>query len=522
MKVAQAISAALEGVGVHDVFGNPGTTELPFLEGLSQRYVLSLHDSIAVAAADGFATGSGRLAFVNLHAAPGLGNAMGFLETAMRHRSPLLVTVGQQDLRHRHLDPLLQGDFVGMARIAVKSAVEVESPSDAAGAIARAVRAALTPPRGPVLVSLPMDVVESEAPTAFSIPAGEGPHPAVVPPPVVAALRQASSPALVAGYEVDASGAFDELSRLAELLGAPIFAEPLASRAMVRANEPAYAGDLLPASALISSALGDYDPIVLVGSDLTVYPYTPSPLLPGKQVIYLGNDPATAAKLAGLSALGDLKSLLGSLLPQLAPSGRPPFRRPRDFARANRIARAARVMGGEYILDAALRAFPDHAVVDEAVSQTPTLKSCGAYRGPKSYFGCRSGQLGWALGSSIGLGLTLPKVLVIVGDGAFQYTVQSLWTLAKYRLPVKVLVINNHGYNILRSYSKAYHAALTDAPYLSLPLLDVESEARGFGLPARTVPDAPSLEGGLQWLHDEPGPALLNVEMDRTVPNLFS
>lgn len=522
MKVASAFSRALEAAGVREVFGNPGTTELPFLEGVVQRYVLTPHDSIAVAAADGYSLATGSLGFVNLHAAPGLGNAMGFIETALRHRSPLLITVGQQDLRHKSHDPLLQGDLVGMAKGVVKMAVEVDHAQDAPDALARAVKTALLPPRGPVLLSLPMDVMETEAPHPYPVPPMPVPGPSVPPDSFVALVKEAQSPVIVAGYEVDATDSFAEVSALAQRLGAPIFAEPLCSRAPVREGENAFAGDLLPASALISSALVDYDTVILVGADLTIYPYTPTPLLAGQTVLYLGSDPQVAAKHADAEAIGELGSLLRALLERIPPSGRTQFRRPRDFARGNRVARAAKGMGGEFILDSALRVFSDHTVVDEAVSQTPTLKSLGPYRGPRSYFGCRSGQLGWALAASIGLGLALPRVLTVVGDGALLYTPQSLWTMARYQLPVKVLVLNNHGYNILRSYSKAYHASLVDAEYLQLPRVDVESLAKGFGVPASTVSEPDRLEGALTALRDLKGPALLNVEMDRTVPNLFS
>ena len=505
---------------MREIFGNPGTTELPFLEGVRQRYFLTLHDSIAAAAADGLAQATGEVAVANLHAAPGLGNAIGFIDTARRNRSPILLTVGQQDLRHAEYEPLLYGNFESMVAGLVKYSHEVRSASEVDSAITLAYRHALEPPRGPVLLSLPMDVMEGPG-VAPTIPPSVSAHPAESLSTIADRLNAASNPVIVAGYEVDVFDAFTEVAKLATLLGAPVFAEPLCSRAPIALPFPNFAGDLLPASALIDAALGDHDLVLLLGADLTLYPYTSAPLLPGKNLVYLGEDPTVAVKLHAAHAWGNLKDQLRQLLPLVRQSSRA-YRRPPDFGRANRVARAASTMGGVFVLDAATRVFSDHTIVDEAVSLTPTLKSLGVYHGPRSYFGSRSGQLGWGLAASIGLGQRIPKVLVVVGDGALQYTVQSLWTLVRYQIPVKVLVVNNQSYAILRSYSKAFHTALTEAEYLRLPGIQVAALASAYGIPTNSVDRADRLEEGLQWLRGANGPALLNVAIDETVPDLFS
>ncbi len=520
MKVARALSDALAAHGIERVFGNPGTTELPFLEGLRQEYYLTLHDALAVGAADGAAQVRRAPSVANLHAAPGLGNSIGFIDSARRNRSPVVLTVGQQDLRHETQAPLLYGDLESMVHGLVKYSHEVRGASELDDAVRHAFRHALEPPMGPVLLSLPMNVLEEEA----------APYGAPDPPPddrvddvthLAERIRAASAPVLVVGFEVDVFDAFAEVEALSDRLGAPVYAEPICSRAPVPGASRHFAGDLLPHSALISSLLAPHDLILLVGADLTLYPYSAAPLPRGDRMVYLGSDPSVPNKLECDRVLGDLKRLLTALLAEVPPTGRR-FSRPTDFQRANRVARAAPRLGGEYVVDAIRRAFRGYSLVDESVSLIPTMKSCGFYDGRDSYFSSRSQQLGWGLAAAIGIGLERPKTVVVLGDGALQYSVQALWTLARYRVPVKVVVVNNGGYNILKSYSKANHPLLAKAAYLDLPGVDVEGLAKAYGLPAESASSAESLERALLQLRETEGPAVLNVEMDRTVPDLFS
>src|SRR5438477_12659199 len=153
--------------GVVDVFGNPGTTELPLMEALTGRpdihYVLALQEATAVAMADGYAQATGRPAFLNLHTSAGLGNAIGNLTNAQANRTPLVVTAGQQDRRHLVADPLLSGDLVGLARAVSKWTHEVRDANELGTVLRRAFHDSASPTRGPVFVSIPMDVIDAEA-----------------------------------------------------------------------------------------------------------------------------------------------------------------------------------------------------------------------------------------------------------------------------------------------------------------------------------------------------------------------
>src|SRR5215475_6328546 len=157
----------LSSEGVEIMFGNPGTTELAIMEALGAqndlRYVLGLQEGIVVSMADGYARASGRLAACNVHVAPGLGNAMGALYNAKFFGSPMLITAGQQEQGHGLMEPMLYDPLLPIAQPMAKWAIEVTRVQDLPRIVRRAAKIATTPPTGPVFISLPGDILNSEA-----------------------------------------------------------------------------------------------------------------------------------------------------------------------------------------------------------------------------------------------------------------------------------------------------------------------------------------------------------------------
>src|SRR3990172_9182947 len=215
--------------GVSHVFGNPGTTEEAFMDVLQDyprlQYVLALHESVAAGIADGYARASGRPSFLQLHINPGLGNAIGTLYNSYRTRTPMVVYAGQHPQRGGSQDPILAGDLVRMAEPVTKWSAHVEDAAELPGLLRRAFKVAMEPPRGPVFLSVPMNVMDEEAeveitPTAYT-------NTRVRPDPegierVAEVLAAAQSPLIICGDGVATSGAVPELVRLAEALGARV------------------------------------------------------------------------------------------------------------------------------------------------------------------------------------------------------------------------------------------------------------------------------------------------------------
>ena len=162
-----AFLALLKDEGVTHLFGNPGTTELPIMHALKDHpdltYVMAMQESLVVAMADGFSRASGKLVACNVHVAPGLGNAMGSLFNASFTGTPMILTAGQQEQGHGLQEPVLYGPLVQMAEPLVKWAVEVTRLEDLPRIVRRAAKIAMTPPTGPVFISLPGDILNAEA-----------------------------------------------------------------------------------------------------------------------------------------------------------------------------------------------------------------------------------------------------------------------------------------------------------------------------------------------------------------------
>src|SRR3954453_6325024 len=158
--VRESVYEFLRARDMTTIFGNPGSTELPFLADFPSdfTYVLGLQEIAAVGMADGYAQASGRPALVNLHTAPGVGNAMGAIFNAQANHTPLVVTAGQQVRSLMTLQAnLTNRDAARMPHPLVKWSYEPPRAEDVPHALARATHLATLPPAGPVFVSIPMD-----------------------------------------------------------------------------------------------------------------------------------------------------------------------------------------------------------------------------------------------------------------------------------------------------------------------------------------------------------------------------
>ena len=524
--VREASLEVFRAHGMTTVFGNPGSTELPMLAELPDdfRYVLGLQEAAVVGMADGYAQASGRPALVNLHTAPGVGNAVGALVNAAANGAPLVVTAGQQVRPMVNLEALLTNpDATVLPRPAVKLSLEPSRPQDVPAVLARAIHAATTPPWGPVFVSIPMDDWSAEvdlATEAAGSVAGRRVHQRAAPDPlgldaVVEALDTARAPALVIGGDVDATGGFHHAVALAEQTGAAVFAPPVEGRVGFPTDHPQFRGALPMAIAPLAEALEPHDVVLVVGAAVfRYYPYVPGRFLPeGTRLFHVTADADQAARApVGDAVVADPALTLRALLERVGPgpSDRAAVPRPEPLE-APRTAGEG-LLSAEEVFATIAGVWPQDAVlVTEAPSHRGTQQARLPITRPGSSYFTASGGLGFGLPAAVGVGLAEPArpVLAVIGDGSLQYSVQALATAASLQVPVTVLVLDNREYAILKWF--ASRERTPKVPGLDLPATDHLALARAYGVPAETVETVDALRDAVTRGFAGPGPRLVHV-----------
>jgi len=548
----------LAASGVRHIFGNPGTTELPLSDALVDdrrfEYILGLQEVPVMGMADGFAMASRSLGVVNLHICCGLGNAMGMLYNAFREGTPLLVTAGQQDRRFKFEEPILWGQMVEVTRPWTKWAVEVDRVEDLPNAMRRAIQAALTPPTGPVFMSLPVDVQMALA-EGLDLTPPRLPDWRVRPPlealqRAADVLLDAKNPAILVGSRVQEADAVDELVRLAERLGACVLSEAGTThgRLSFPCDHPLYAQGLPLWSPETRQRLAEFDVLFVVGMDLLreyVY-HEPARAIPEHiRLIHLDENPYQLGKNYPLEVgvIGDTKTglaELGAIIAKRMTPAQAATARTRANSLALQRAEVRKAALEEYLaarnerplapaafMQAIARVLPhDVAVIEEAVTSTNTmLERIGALKNTSGYFGHRGWALGWGLGVAVGAKLAWPNrpVLAILGEGAALYGIQGLWTAARYRIPVTFVIANNAQYQILKigaAGMKLPHALANQFTGMDLiePEIDMVALAKAFGVNAMRVAEPDELSEAVRQSLAGDRPQLIDVPISRAVP----
>ena len=540
----------LKQEGVEIMFGNPGTTELPLMDAFATEnelcYLLGLQEAALMAMADGYAQASGRLTVVNLHVAPGLGNAMGMLYDAQKAGSPILVTAGQHEQSFSATEPILWADLPTMARPLVKWSSEVHRLADLPRVVHRAAKTALAPPTGPVFLSIPGDILRANEDIDLLAPTRIGPRIRGDRESIEAAARllaEAKRPVIMAGDAVAQSRGHAELIELAELIGAPVYTEFVPSTASFPSSHPLFRGAIVRLAPEVRKTLEQFDVLFSVGADLFTLSL-PSDIdaMPANiRLIHLDLDPWELGKNYPPAAaiFGDPKATL----PEITAAVRERMSSGARAAARERVDRASKAIAAERealklkaraldnvtpvqplaLLAAVAETLPkDAVVIEEALSSGPGIRQLIRSDDPQSFFGLRGGGIGWGLPAAIGAKLALPDrpVVALIGDGSAMYTCQALWTAARYRIAVAFVILNNSSYRILKQRLHALRGLAEQADsYVGMELIDPKIDfvglARSLGIAAehaKTVADGTDL---LRKAVNGAGPMLIDVELDR-------
>jgi len=510
--VRDEVLDVLRRAGATRIFGNPGSTEIPFLGDLPKEFefVLGLHEGPVVGIATGYALATGRPAVVNLHTAAGLGNAVNAIACARDARVPLVVIVGQQDRRQLALEPFLSGR--SLDRLAGDYPVWSTFPASAGevpGAIARAWHEAVVH-RGPALVVVPMgdwDEVVGDDRGAVATPAELVQAPALdgsALAELVQLVEGSRSPVLVVGTGTDSREGWDAVVALAERLACPVWQDTFSSRAGFPQDHAHFAGHLPWRRSELRALFADVDLVLAVGTPgLRLYMYDPGPLLgPDTRFAVVSEfDDEVLRSPCDLAVLAQPKAVCAELAARLAQrSGangavlaRPPAPAPPEDGEPLQAAHLVSALAERLPTDAVL--------VEEAPSTRPEILSRIAIRSPLGFVAVANGTLGYGLAGAIGLRMALPErpVVGLLGDGSSTYSIQGLWTAAHYGIGAVFLVVGNGRYGVMDELVRAQ--GMTGA-WPAFEELDLAAVARGFGCASRRVTTHDELEDALDHAFD--------------------
>lgn len=544
-----AFLALLKDEGVTHLFGNPGTTELPIMHALKDHpdltYVMAMQESLVVAIADGYSRASGKLVACNVHVAPGLGNAMGSLYNAQFTGTPMILTAGQQEQGHGLMEPLLYGPLVRMAEPLVKWAVEVTRLEDLPRIVRRAAKIATTAPTGPVFISLPGDILNAE----IGLELGRATRVDTRIRPSDEALAgitqrilKAERPVIVVGDEIVKSDALQEAADFALALGAPVYQQSAPYGSHFISEHPCYMGSLSRTQTQVRDLLAPYDLLIVLGADplrMSVHSET-LPLPDGMPIVQVGLVEWDLAKNFGaeIALKADVKETLRVLTPALQSSGGSALdaraaKGREALASGNWSARRTKLVeqigksasqspiNPDWLALQVVEAMPANAImVDEALTSSRYMTALKPFRDRYDYHALASGGIGWGVPASVGVSLANPDrpVVCFSGDGSAMYSIQSLWTAARHKLPLVVVIANNGGYRIIKQRLLSFHQ---DDHFVGMdfadPAVDFAALAKSLGLKAETVTDPAKLRPALDAAFADGGTHLIEVMIDGSV-----
>jgi benzoylformate decarboxylase len=542
---------ALRDVGIHHIFGVPGTNEIPIIDGCDfpdneVTYIQCLHENIAMGAAMGYARMTGKPGVVVLHVTPGTGHSIGNLSNAWKSRVPLVILCGQQHNQLVSQEPLLASNLVQIAEQFTKWAHEARAWQEVPLVLQRAFKEAMAPPTGPVFVSLPWDFLVHEIEPGYDEPLKV----TRIPPRFradpeatragAALISAAENPVIIVGDAVGYAQAWHEVMQLAELIGAPVYLEGQSSMANFPNNDYHWQGELPGTQLDIQEHLKMHDLAFMCGfgsqAQITVFKYSDGPLIPHKlKQVYLTNNTWDIGKndYGEVGILGDVKATLPELNRLLGPNPSPAasarnaqlqqLEKQRKSAWQTYLEQSKQTapIRAVVVADALRQVIEERGLtgkyvyVHEAVSDSIPFQLYLPFTEPTSYYCVEGGSLGWSMPASLGIklaqrgsqGIETELVVNAVGNGSALFYPQVWWTAAHYELPVLYIIMNNLEYRtliqglaaIVAAYGKSadynWEPVSTDPGYLKIkgPDFNFVELAKSFGVPDGKCVQNPAL-----------------------------
>ncbi|HFF8524835.1 TPA: benzoylformate decarboxylase [Providencia rettgeri] len=538
--IRQVTFDLLRKLDITTVFGNPGSTEETFLKDFPSdfRYIQTLQEASAVAAADGYAQGMRKVAMVNVHTSAGLSNAMSNILTAYMNRTPLIITAGNQTREMLLMEPWLTNiEPETLPKPWVKWSYQPVRAEDVPAAFMRAYAMALQPPAGPVFLSIPLDdwdkpALAQEA-VVRSVPQRIGYDPVRLQE-FATALSNAKNPVLIYGSAIARGQGWDIGIKLAEKLNVPVWAAPASERPPFPETHPLYAGGLPFATKPLSEKLEGHDLAIVIGAPVfRYYPYVAGSYIPEKlRLLHITDDPIEAGRApVGDSLLSDAVLALEGLINLVAPraASNSVVKQPHGLAphpAAPEQTSQSSILSATELFRTLREVSPKETVlVEESPSNLGELHREWPIESPDSFYTFASGSLGWNLPASVGIALAERDsgrhrpVMAIIGDGSMQYSIQGLWSAAQQNLPIVFIIVKNNEYAILKSF--AVLEETPGVPGLDIPNLDIVALGKGYGCTAVRAETVEDVRKTCEEAFKRNGPTVIEVPILPSIPPLI-
>lgn len=547
----RALMEMLMAEGVKYIFGNPGTSEGPILDALEDfpdlEYMLASQEGAAMGMADGYARATGKPAFVNLHIETGLANGLSLLHNAKEGGTPMVVTSANKDIRK-----LAEGrsELAEMVRLFAKWSVEVTDAAQIPSIMRRAFTEAKTPPTGPVYVGFSANALDGEADMEI-IPSAPGyfrlsPDRRAVDD-ASKLLSDASRPVMVVGDRLAQSGGVAEAVRVAELIGARVYASSY-SEMNFPTDHPHFMGRIGAGMPSGQAILSKSDVVLAVGTNVFsgFFYFEGRALGEGTKLIHMDSAHREIGKSepTDIGIAADPKVALAELAEALetdmsgsareAAKGRDV--RMADEWAAQLQAREQRLqdrfdmrpMSAERMMHEIASVLPRNTIIaDDSVTSRDAVHAAIAFNEPGSVYGERGGALGWGMGGALGIKLAHPDrpVVGIIGDGSSMMTVQALWTAANAQIPVVYVICNNQSYRILKLNMDVYKKQMLkeknpQSKYLQMDFpnpMPIAGIAEALGVFGHRISDPSDLAPAMREALELGAPAVLDVSIDGSV-----
>lgn len=530
---SELVLETLRDLGIDTIFGYPGGAVLPLYDAIYSfegiQHILGRHEQGCLHEAEGYAKSTGKLGVAVVTSGPGATNAITGIADAMSDSVPLLVFTGQVNRAGIGKDAFQEADIVGITMPITKYNYQVRETADIPRIITEAVHIATTGRPGPVVIDLPKDVSALETDFIYE-PSVKLPsyQPTIEPnelqiKKILKQLSKAKKPVLLAGGGVSYAGASEELMALAERYQIPVVTS-LLGQGTIATSHPLFLGmGGMHGSFAANIAMTETDFMISVGcrfdDRLTGNPKT---FAKNAKVAHIDIDPAEIGKIIAVDipVVGDAKKALQQLLAEPTVHNNTEKwieKVTQDKNRVRSYDKKERVVQPQAVIERIGELTKGDAIVVTDVGQHQMWAAqYYPYQNERQLVTSGGlGTMGFGVPAAIGAKIANPdkEVVLFVGDGGFQMTNQELAILNIYKVPIKVVMLNNHSLGMVRQWQEAFYDGRTsESVFDSLP--DFQLMAQAYGIKNYKFDNPETLEKDLEVITEDV-PMFIEVDISR-------